>query len=86
MLRKSLLLTAALCLLVAPMAVAAGNTANQTASAGENSQTYGVCMSGINGRGEAIPWASTESQCQYSTTGGSWVEHGIVKHNFNQNR
>ena len=88
MLRSSLLMAACLCLLTAPMAMAADSrTADPALSAGQAADEgaypgYGVCYSGRDGEGETINWVKNPEQCQHSSNGQSWVVDGIVQQNF----
>lgn len=90
MLRKSLMLTACLCILSAPMAMAGENHNYRSAAsagyAGSASSSPGVCTKGPNGSGEVIGWVKNEGQCRHSSNGQSWVQSGIVTQNYQHSR
>ncbi|UQZ88568.1 hypothetical protein C4J81_04850 [Deltaproteobacteria bacterium Smac51] len=78
MFSKTLIIAAAaFCLFSAPMAMAQYSRPAYSDS--------GICYRGLNGTGEVIHWAKTESQCQFNGASGSWVEAGEVK-NFHHGK
>ena len=86
MLRKSLLLTACLCILAAPAAFAAGDSNRYQAPPAGNSSIYnqaGACYTGLNGQGEVIDWAKNEMQCRTQTSGRSWIGDSEL-HNYDR--
>lgn len=88
MVKKVLLMSLTLCLLVAPMSMASDYTiSRQTPAAGQpySGETYndnGLCYRGPNGSGEVITWVKNENQCRTSSNGQSWVRDGIVIKNY----
>ena len=88
MFRKSLLLTACLCMLAAPMAFAAGDGYRSQTPAAGSSGAYlqpGMCYTGQDGRGDVINWAKSETQCRTQTNGGSWVGDSSIR-NYDRSR
>ena len=81
MFRKSLLMTACLCMLAAPMAFAADNgyrSQNPAVGASADYNQYGVCYTRSGGQGEAINWVKSEFQCRTQSGGQSWVGNSEV--------